>query len=378
MKILHVSPTFYPATFWGGPIWSTKAICDGIAGLPDTTLRVLTTDAASPAKGHTVTPEMLPYDVTYAPRIAGHSISPTMLQQLPAAIRWADVVHLTGVYNAPTLPVFAIMRALGKPLIWSPRGALQATQEWPDAPKRRAKQRFETVLNLLRPRPMVMHVTAAAEAAASLQRFAGLDAQIIPNAVDLPHLAAPSRAARRGTNLIYLGRLHPKKGLEVLLDAMHRLPAHFSLDIYGAGDADYTARLHQLASDLGRRIRFHGNVIDEDKAAAFAQADLFVLPSYSENFGIAVAEALAHGLPVLTTTATPWQALDARGCGRCITIGHDELAAEIRDLALQDLVAMGARGRAWVQKDFATSTMVDAFAKLYHDLAACNEMRVFA
>jgi len=301
-----------------------------------------------------------------------------MLQQLPAAIRWADVVHLTGVYNAPTLPVFAIMRALGKPLIWSPRGALQATQEWPDAPKRRAKQRFETVLNLLRPRPMVMHVTAAAEAAASLQRFAGLDAQIIPNAVDLPHLAAPSRAARRGTNLIYLGRLHPKKGLEVLLDAMHRLPAHFSLDIYGAGDADYTARLHQLASDLGRRIRFHGNVIDEDKAAAFAQADLFVLPSYSENFGIAVAEALAHGLPVLTTTATPWQALDARGCGRCITIGHDELAAEIRDLALQDLVAMGARGRAWVQKDFATSTMVDAFAKLYHDLAACNEMRVFA
>ena len=378
MNILHVSPTFYPATYWGGPIWSTKAICDGVAARPDVTLRVLTTDAASPTIGHKVTPEMLSYQATYARRVAGHSISPAFLRQLPAAIKWADVVHLTGVYNTPTLPVFALARLMGKPLVWSPRGALQATQDWDEAPKRRAKQCFETVLNLLRPQRMVMHVTANSEATASLHRFAGLDVKIIPNAVDIPRLVPQIRKAGRGTRLIYLGRLHPKKGIEALIGALGDLPDDFSIDIYGAGDAGYTAKLHQAAAHLGSRVCFRGHVTGTDKTAAFARADLFVLPSYSENFGIAVAEALAHGLPVLTTTATPWQSLEARGCGRCIAMEHADLAAEIRVLATQNLAAMGAIGRSWMQQDFSTCKMVEAFATLYNDIAAPRKMQVFA
>ncbi len=378
MNILHVSPTFYPAIYWGGPIWSTKAICDGVAARPDVTLRVLTTDAASPAIGHKVTQEMLPYQTTYAPRVAGHSISPALLRQLPAAIKWADVVHLTGVYNTPTLPVFALSRLMGKPLVWSPRGALQATQDWDNAPKRRAKQRFETALSFLRPQSMVMHVTADTEAAASQHRFAGLDVKVIPNAVDIPRYVPKMRKAGMGTRLIYLGRLHPKKGIEALIEALGDLPDDFSIDIYGAGDAGYTVKLQQAAAHLGSRVCFHGHVTGADKTTAFAKADLFVLPSYSENFGIAIAEALAHGLPVLTTTATPWQSLEARGCGRCIAMEHADLAAEIRALATQDLAAMGARGRRWMQQDFAMDTMVEAFAALYNDVAASRKMQVFA
>jgi len=376
MKILHITPTYYPATFWGGPIWSTKAICDAVAKEPDVDLRVLTTDAASPARGDRVSPVDLPYPVHYARRIAGHSIAPGLVARLPSAMAWADVVHLTGVYNTPTLPVFALARLMSKPLVWSPRGALQATADWAEAPKIRLKHNFERALNMLRPAQAVMHVTAASEANASLKRFAGMTTKTIPNTVDVPPLRhTPDRDHMR---LIYLGRLHPKKGLMELFIAMQKLPARYILDIYGSGPESYVKLLQQHAQKLQGRIRFHGHVGGADKAAAFAKADLFVLPSHSENFGIAVAEAMAHGVPVLTTTATPWQGLDVSGCGRCMDLGRDDLATEIQTLAAQDLVAMGLRGRDWMARDFSTAAMASAFGRLYRDLANGQTVQVLA
>ena len=124
------------------------------------------------------------------------------------------------------------------------------------------------------------------------------------------------------------------------------------------------------------RITLHGHADDAAKSRAFAQADLFVLPSYSENFGIAVAEALAHGVPVLTTTRTPWQGVAARACGRCIDLARDDLAAEIQALLAMDLPAMGAKGRAWMQQDFSQQTMTRRFVKLYADCAGLPEFAV--
>jgi glycosyltransferase involved in cell wall biosynthesis len=378
MNILHVTPTFYPATYWGGPIWSTKAICDGIARMPDMSVRVLTSDAAGPDVNDRVTPVPLPYPVHYARRMTGHSIAPGLLGRLPRAMHWADVVHLTGVYNTPTLPVFALAKALGKPMVWSPRGALQATQNWSQAPRVLAKKSFERALNVLRPRDSIMHVTATAEATQSIVRFADMATVTIANAVDVP-VRLPARATNPArTTLIFLGRLHPKKGLDALIDAMRTLPEHFDLDVYGSGDGAYCAALRAKAADLGARVRFHGHLADADKAQAFARSDLFVLPSYSENFGIAVAEALAHSVPVLTTTATPWQALDAQGCGRCICMDRDDLGAQINSLCQRDLGAMGARGRAWVARDFSADAMHHAFGDLYRSLAPPTNSEVYA
>ena len=360
MNILHVTPSFYPATFWGGPIWSTKAICDGIAATPGLSVRVLTTDAGGPERGDRVVPETLPYRVDYARRVAGHSIAPGLLAKLPAAMRWADVVHLTGTYSFPTLPVLVLARLMGKPLVWSPRGALQATTDWDAAPHRRLKHRFEQVADMLRPRGTVLHVTSQKEATQSTARLAGIRTMTIPNAVAIPNITKKTRGP--GLRLLFLGRLHPKKGLDLLLDAMDRLPEHVSLDIYGTGDPKYCA---DLRSRLGANTVLHGHADDAVKARAFANADLFVLPSFSENFAIAVAEALAHGVPVLTTTATPWGQLDAKGCGRCMDIARDDLAVEIQALAKKDLADMGRLGRAWIAQDFSRAAMIASFLDLY-------------
>ncbi|SFR44559.1 Glycosyltransferase involved in cell wall bisynthesis [Yoonia tamlensis] len=362
MKLLHVTPSYYPATYWGGPIWSTKAICDGIAQHPDFAVRVLTTDAAGPALRARVTAQPQPYPVHYARRVAGHAIAPGLLAGLARAVAWADVVHLTGTYSFPTLPTLACARALRKPLVWSPRGALQATQDWPDAPRRKQKQKFEKLAQMLRARDVVLHVTSDAEARQSVTRLGNIRTALIPNAVPVP--PQTHRPNQPATRLLFLGRLHPKKGLDLLLDAMTRLPQAVTLDIYGTGEAAYVARIRAAC---GARIRLHGHADAAAKARAFASADLFVLPSHSENFGIAVAEALAHGVPVLTTSQTPWQRLDALGCGACVDLDRTDLAQEIARLLAQDLFAMGARGRAWMQREFAPSVMVDRFAQLYLD-----------
>lgn len=369
MKILHIVPAFYPATYWGGPIWSTKAICDGVSALGGVQLRVLTADAAGPAIADRVVPVSLDYPVHYARRMAGHCIAPGLLARMPPAIHWADVVHVTGTYNMPTLPAFVLARAMGKPVVWSPRGGLQATADWPDAPKRRIKHGFAHLANLLRPKGAVLHVTSAQEASHGTARLGQIARAIIPNAVDVPAQIPPRRPSDGQCRLLFLSRLHPKKGVEALFEAMTRLPAHFTLDIYGAGDAEYVRMLQMRANLSAGRIRLHGHVDGAAKAAAFAQADLFVLPSHSENFGIVVAEALAHGVPVLTTQNTPWQDLGRQGCGRCIDLPRSNLAAEILALSAQDLVQMGARGRAWMRRDFSTAAMVDAFADLYRGLA---------
>lgn len=379
MKVLHVTPSFYPATYWGGPIWSTKAICDAIHGWPGVEVSVLTTDAAGPSRSARVRPTPIPYPVHYARRLAGHSIAPGLLARLPHAIARADLVHLTGTYSFPTLPTLALCRLQGVPLVWSPRGALQATAEWDEAPNRWAKHLFERGAQMLRSKTeTVLHVTAPHEAAQSVNRLPDIQTVTIPNCVDIPAEIKRSGPRDGVFRLMYMGRLHPKKGVPLLLDAMLGLPEHVVLDIYGAGDPGYVAALRSRASVLQGRVRFRGHVDGAGKAAAFDQADLFVLPSASENFGIVVAEALAHGVPVVTTRGTPWAGLEPHLCGRCIDLAYDDLADVIRRMMRADLPAMGLRGRDWMMREFSPNAMSFAFADLYRGLVRGGQQEAMA
>lgn len=371
MKILHVCPSFFPATKWGGPIFSTKAICDWIAVNRPVEMRVLTTDAAGPARLDKLElrRQQMPagYEVTYHPRIAGHSVSPRMAAALPAAIDWADVVHITSTYAFPTLPSLVLARLRGRPVIWSPRGAIQAAVEWEDAPKKRAKRIFERVAMGLAPRVTVLHVTAESEAAATARRMPGYAMAMIPNSIDLPESIECPTPFSDKVRIMFLSRIHEKKGLSILLQVFGQLPPNFELDIYGTGESDYLAQLQSEINVAGlhHRVNFRGHVDGASKTAAFAGADLFVLPSFSENFGIVVAEALAHGLPVITTDRTPWGALESQGCGICVPPEIEALRSAIVTLAAQDLAAMGARGRTWMEADFSPERMHTAMYTLY-------------
>lgn len=342
-------------------------------------IKVFSTDAAGPSRHDALE---LPsrriqfsegYEVNYFSRIAGHSISLSLLRALPAGIRWADVVHLTGTYSFPTLPTLALARLLRRPVVWSPRGAIQAAHEWRDAPRQRVKRRFEKFAQWLSPSETVLLVTAKSEAVATAARMPGMRVEIVPNSVELP----PSRVLdgrqwrpNGRLRLLFLSRVHEKKGVNLLIEAMARLGPKVELKIYGTGPTFYLEKLAlSVASHgLSDQVEFMGHVEGQSKTDAYRNADIFVLPSYSENFGIVVAEAMAHGVPVITTVNTPWTALDAEECGRCVPAEIDSLVAAITDIATNDLAAMGSRGRAWIRRDLTADVTNQNLLGIYRDL----------
>lgn len=193
---------------------------------------------------------------------------------------------------------------------------------------------------------------------------------LIPNGIDVEdYLSLPSTAeaesllpALKGKRvLLFLSRVHPKKGLPVLLRAWHALGASrrdWTLAIAGPDQRGHTSELKQLIDELGlsESVILAGALFGKEKLAAYALAALFVLPSFSENFGIAVAEALAAGLPVVTTSGTPWKNLREQGCGWCVEPTIEQLAETLREalaLSKRELARMGAKGREWMRRDFS-------------------------
>jgi len=377
MRLLHIAPSFYPAVGFGGPIWTTYALCNALSARPDVEVRVLTTDTAGEKRSERLRvsdfPTIVPagYEVYYTRCIAGRDVAPGLLARLPRMLGWADVVLLTGTYSFPTLPTLFACRILDKPVVWSPHGALQATHEWSEAKRPVLKRAFETVCRLAKPRRCTLHVTAEVERVASCARLPEFDSAIIPNAVDLPDQLQNRSWLPAGTlRLMFISRIDPKKGLETLLSALPSLSPKTTLDIYGTGKATYVRELRALSTSLNisNRVRFHGHVEGAAKRDAFLNADVFVLPSHSENFGMVVAEALAHGVPAVVSQGAPWKELDERGCGRWVPNTTEALAQAIEDLGSADLEAMGARGRDWMQRDFSWEQRAAQMLKIFREL----------
>jgi glycosyltransferase involved in cell wall biosynthesis len=378
MKVLHVVPSFYPAFNYGGPTTTVYALCAELV-CQGCEVRVLTTDANGLGAVLDVpkdTPVTLPpgLSVRYCARILRHSISPQLLRRLASEIRWADLVHLTAVYNFPTFPTLLGCRWLNKPLVWSPRGALQ---RWPSSRRPGLKAAWESVCRRLAPSGMVLHVTSAQEAAESVAKFPRARAVVVPNGVELP----PRRERRNGCGqlrLLFLGRIDPKKGIENLLAAcrgLSHLEQPWSLTIAGSGDAAYTASLQQNAHDLGLReqVSFAGEVRGQAKADLFAASDIAVFPSHTENFAMVVAEALAHGVPVVASKGTPWSGVEARGCGLWVENDPASLAAAIARISRMPLGEMGERGRRWMEEEFAWETVAREMLRLYGKLLLKEE-----
>jgi glycosyltransferase involved in cell wall biosynthesis len=379
MKVLHVVPSFYPATSFGGPIWSTYGLCNALARQTDIELKVLTTDTAGNAHHEkldrtSIRPELYPgYTVEFAHKWAKTSISPGLLAELPGLIHWADVVHVTAVYSFPTIPTLLACRLAGKPLLWSARGSLQ---RWEQTRKRSLKQAWEsTCAAILKGHPHAIHVTSPEEAKAANTQLPASPTIEIPNGVDTPESLSERQWQPEGrTRVMYLGRFDPIKGIEHLIDAvaLAKTP-HLELTLYGSGEKVYTAKLAQRIEEKGLapRVKLAGFVEGTAKTSAFEHADICVLPSFSENFGMTVVEALSHGVPVIASKGTPWSQLSAHEAGLWVANDPESLACAMDELAQKNLQEWGKRGRAWMRETFDWSAVAQRMASAYRKL--CNE-----
>lgn len=376
MRILHVIPSFFPASYFGGPIISTKGLCDGLKTIPNVNLRVLTTDSAGPGKLdrlHVCTnPVIFPagYQVRYCRRSFGMDFSFSFFVHLIYEIWTADVVHLTGVYSPPTIPTLLLCRLFGRRLIWSPRGSLQ---RWEGGKRQGVKALWEAVCNcLIKPGHVTLHVTSQQEYESSLARIRHVNASLIPNGVDCPELKTDRVWCPNGTlRMLFIGRLHPIKGIENLLIAMtNTCIANTTLVVCGDGDSSYRASLEAMVASLllKDRVFFAGEVKEAAKLAAFTAADVCVVPSFSENFGMVVAESLAHCVPVVVSKGAPWAEIEERGCGYWVENNPVSLAFALHKIMGEDLAAMGNRGRNWMEISYVWDKVAREMNALYVNL----------
>ena len=374
MKILHVVPSFHPAYSYGGPIRSTFELCRSAVELGGE-VRVLTTDANGLDRVLDVDKNeevQLPegFRVRYCPRRLRHSVSPTLMRLLPTYMRWADVVHLTGVYNFPTFPTIFWGRLLNKPLIWSPRGALQ---RWEGSSRVGPKAVWDFLWYHTADRvELTMHVTSEQERREVSARFPRLRMAMIPNGVDVP--VDLNRVERNGElRMLFIGRLDSKKGIEALLKACGLVDSAppWRLAIAGWGAPEYVSQLKEQIHALGLsgRVEMLGPVLSEAKKALFECSDVALVPSYTENFGIVVAEALAHGVPVIASKGTPWSRLEEMKCGLWVDNDPESLASAIRSISTMPLQDMGRRGREWMQNEFSWRSVTNQMLALYHQCA---------
>ena len=175
----------------------------------------------------------------------------------------------------------------------------------------------------------------------------------IPDFPDIPDLP-PKRTDEGPRSFLFVGRLHPLKGLDLLLAA---LPTDAFLRVIAPDVDGAWARYERLARRLGvaDRVTFLGVKTGTEKTREMREADALVLPTHSENFGFAVAEALVVGTPAITTKGAPWEGLETHGCGWWTDVNVASLRAALADCASRarvELAEMGARGRAWMLSDF--------------------------
>lgn len=279
------------------------------------------------------------------------------------------IIHDHGIWLRSNHRAVRAARRHGARLVISPRGMLQ---KW-CLKHHRYKKLIAWHLYQARDLSMAdaLHATSDGEAA-SLKAI-GFNRPIIrlPNGVTLPR-TVPSNSPRTGVHrLVFVSRIHPVKGLINLIHAWADLrPPNWQLDIFGPSEIGHREKIEELISLRGLRgsVNVDGALDNPAKWNQLMSADAVVLPSFSENFGIVVAESLSAGTPVLTTTGTPWKGLTDNQCGWWVSpdiAGIKHGLKEVFATPRSTLQAMGRRGREWVQRDFLWSgigeQMLDAY-----------------
>jgi glycosyltransferase involved in cell wall biosynthesis len=281
----------------------------------------------------------------------------------------ADILHDNGMWLPHNHRIANLAARYNIPRVVSTRGMLEPwaiNHKWG---KKRVAWWLYQRRDLKRAR--CHHATAEAEGRNVQSLGLGVPIRVIPNGVDLPELGSGAEHRSNQKRALFVGRIYPVKGLPMLIKAWARVrPQGWYLQIAGPDEAGHLVAVKDevLAAGLSETVSFMGPISGPTKQAALLAADLFVLPTYSESFGMSIAEALAHGLPVLTTTGAPWPMLQQYGCGWWVDPTVDGIAEGLRQATSSDsetLRAMGRKGRAFVKAEYRWERIANQFIATY-------------
>lgn len=350
LEVLLLTSRLSPAA--GGLAVSVPGLAHSIDRLQGVKMHVFgTTDPSDPLAAQSWGPRVTSFDV----------IGPNALHVAPRMFKAVrklspDLLDIQGLWTYPSLVSLRYTRKFNTPYLITPRGMLdpwaRQNSSWKKA---LAGAAFENA-----------HIAGAtalratAEMEAKHFRDMGLRNPIVvvPNGISMPPLE--EKIAKHKKQILFLSRLHPKKGVSFLLHSWASLQDQnpsWELIIAGIDEAGHENELKALAKALElKRIYFVGEFHGQEKQKLYRNADLFVLPTHAENFGLVVAEALAQETPVITTFNAPWKGLQDNACGWWIPLEQKRLTETIQAAILKDpfeLAEMGRRGRQWIARDFS-------------------------
>ena len=195
---------------------------------------------------------------------------------------------------------------------------------------------------------------------------------VVPNGIDLPEINEIKKDNKTFKKLLFLGRIHPIKGIDNLLMAwkeVQNIHQDWILEIVGPDNYNYLSELHRIIKNLQlKRVIFSEEIHGEEKNKKYQSADLFILPSHSENFGVSVAEALSNGIPCIVSKGAPWKMLDEKKAGWWIGNSVEMLTKKLISIlstSNSELESMGLNGRNLVTEDFNWNKVSAMMTEVY-------------
>lgn len=389
MKVLHVIPSLSLAH--GGPSRAIRLIERALRA-QGVEVETATTDDDGTDK-RKVRPGGTPIEedgavFRYFPkRSEFYKVAPAFSRWIGRHVRDYDVVHIHALFSFTSVVAARAARRAGVPYVLRPLGTLSrygVTRRRPWL-KRLSLKLVEGPL--LR-HAAAVHFTAEAERAEAEELGIPMRSAVIPLAVATGPVAEPGLFIARFPQLqdkrivLFLSRLDPKKNVEGLLRAFRLIGESLPdtrLVIAGDGEPGYAAGLKRLANELGLadRVVWTGFIDGELKVSAYATAQVFVLPSFSENFGIAAAEALMAGLPcVLGEGVAIAEEVAAAGAGLAVAADAQAIAGALRRLLEDESLRaeMGRKAAALAAERYSQEAMGKRLHALYSRILSGEDL----
>ncbi len=367
MKLSVVIPSFYPAVVYGGPIFTSLHTVEELAKL-DIEVRVSTTNA-NMVKRLDIKPNIFHKQndnlfVKYYNETIVNKFSFALLLGLWKDIKDADIVHVQGLfsYSVPIALIYA--KFLKKRVLLTPHGTLG---QWCLASGSRLKSLWLKWLIEPFNSTTLWHATAEMEKREILSVFPNANVQVIANGIQVhefeKHKTLTSNEfIRKFTQkiidaekiIISMGRLQKKKGFDILINSFVKVLQHYpqaKLLIAGQDEGEEGNLQKQIAAfDLKDKVFLIGAINGQDKINFLANADLFVLPSHNENFGIVYTESLVAGTPIVASKNTPWSEVEEADCGKWVNNSVDETADAILEMFEKDREQMRKNSKQLAKK----------------------------